>query len=173
MSTTTSDTEVEGSIVHVIHTTYNDTDSTYERTVLALATKDDLSLAVDEDDEDIALAAERRTRRYRTRNTIDLEVASVIDVDMEAAEAVGIVDADGKLDFTKANRRIDSSDDEYIEIAYFSDESTDIVDAELVHRFEDLELTSPEIDPSATPPLLSWTWWVEGTVHLSYDPSQE
>lgn len=164
MSTTT-DTEVEGSIVHVIHV--DDTDTEPVRTVLALATKDDLDISIDEDDEDFDLASERRTRRYRTNNTVDLEVTSVIDVDMEAAELVGIVDAEGKLDFSKEARKIDG--DEYVEIAYFDSENADYIDAELVHRFEDLELTGPEVNPSETPPLLSWTWMVEGDVHLAYD----
>ena len=173
MATTTNDNEVEGSIVHVIHAEWDDTNAVYDRTVLALTTKDDLSVSIDESDESFDLASERRTRRYRTNNTIDLEVSSAIDVDMAAAERIGIVNADGELTFDSAARKIGYDTDEHIEIAYYNAESTDILDAELVHRFSDCELTNPEIDPSSTPPLLSWTWMVDGTAHLNYDPSTE
>lgn len=173
MATTTTDAEVEGSIVHIIHAVWDDTNSVYDRTVLALATKDDLSISVDESDESLDLASERRTRRYRTNNTVDLEVSSAIDVDMEAAELIGIVDADGRLTFDSSSRKVGFGTDEHIEVAYYNTESTDILDAELVHRFSDCKLTNPEIDPSSTPPLLSWTWMVEGDAHLAYDPSTE
>lgn len=166
---TTADNEVEGSIVHVIHVDESTTEPT--RTVLALATKDDLSLSIDESNESFDPAAQRRTRRYRTNNTADLEVASAIDVDMEAMELVGLVDSNGTITFDSGARRISSDDDEYVEIAYFSAENSNYADAELVHRLEDVEATSPEVDPSATPPLLSWTWWIEGTIHFAYDDS--
>ena len=161
---TTTDQEVEGSIVHVIHIDNSGTDPV--RTVLALATKDDLSVSVDEDNEDFNPAAERRTRRYRTNGTADLEVASVIDVDMEALELIGLVDSNGNVTFDTTDRRIESPD-EYIELAYFTDEGQDYANAELIHRFEDLELTSPEIDPSSTPPVTSWTWWIEGAIKFN------
>lgn len=176
MVETTSDAEVEGPLVYVIHAVWNDTDVAYDRTVLSLCTKDDLSFSVDEDDESVELSSERRSRRYRTHNTADLEVASVLDVDMEAAELIGVVDSDGSVTFDSDARRItaDGDQEEHIELAYATEEGlTDILNAELVHRFSDLELTSPEIDPSATPPLLSWTWWVEGDIQLAYDASTE
>lgn len=165
-----SDTEVKGPLVYVIHVDESGVDPV--RTVLALATKDDISFTVDEDDEQFDLASERRSRRYRTNNTADLEVSSVIDVDMEAAALIGIVDGTtGALTFDEADRELLAANDEYIELAYGNDEPlAAIADAELIHRFEDLELTSPEIDPSSTPPLMSWTWWVEGAVQLDYTP---
>ncbi|WP_323192418.1 hypothetical protein [Halostella sp. PRR32] len=158
--------EVEGSIVHVIHVDDSGTDPV--RTVLALATKDDISVTIDEDNEDFNAAAERRTRRYRTNGTADLEVASAIDVDMEAMKLAGLVDSNGDVTFDTTDRRIEAPD-EYVEIAYFRDEAQDYANAELVHRFHDVEATSPEVDPSATPPLLSWTWWVESTIEFNAD----
>jgi hypothetical protein len=163
-NTSTTDAEVEGSIVHVIHIDNTGTDPV--RTVLALATKDDLSISVDEDSEDFNPAAERRTRRYRTNGTADLEVTSVIDVDMEALELIGLTDSNGDVTFDTADRRIESPD-YYIELAYFTDEGQGYSNAELIHRFEDLELTSPEIDPSETPPVTSWTWWIEGAIEFN------
>jgi len=68
MATTdlSTETEVEGSIVNVIHVDNSGTDPA--RTVLALATKEDTSISIDEDDDDFDTGAERRTRRYRTNN---------------------------------------------------------------------------------------------------------
>ena len=165
---TTQATEVEGSVVYVIHVDESETEPV--RTAISLLTKDDLDFSVDEDEEDLELAAERRTRRYRTNNTVDLEVGSPIDIDMEAAELVGIADADddGRLTFGTEQRRLRPEDDEYIEIAYFNEEGLDYSDAELVHRFEDVEAINPEIDMSETPPVLGWTWIVHGDIWLDY-----
>jgi hypothetical protein len=163
---TTQGSEIEGSIVHVIH--IDDSGTEPVRTVLALATKDDISLSIDEDNEDFNPAAERRTRRYRTNGTAELEVASAIDIDMEAMELVGLVDSNGDITFDTFDRRLEAPD-EYIELAYFTDEGQDYTNAELIHRFHDVEATSPEVDPSATPPLLSWTWWVESTIEFNAD----
>lgn len=177
MATTTNDTKVEGSVAAVIHLTYNDTDLVWERTVLALTTKDDLSATVDEDDESIDLSTRRRTQRHRTNNTVDVEVTSAVAPDVEVLTLVGVVDADGNLETGTAARTVDSADDEYIELAYFDYEpdfgAVDVVaDSELLHRFADCELTSPEIDPSETPITASWTWWVDGTftVNATGDP---
>lgn len=173
MTDVTNTTEVEGSLVSVIHVDESGEDP--ERTVLALADKENLSTTVDEDDEDFNPGSERTTRRYRTNNTTDLEVQGAISPDLEALELVGIVDAEGKISFDSADRKILEEDDEYIELAYWNHEpdfeTVDVVeDSELLSRFADLELTSPEVDPSETPPQVSWTWWVNGGYWLNYEP---
>ena len=167
---TTQATEVEGSVVYVIHVDESGAEDV--RTAISLLTKDDLELTIDEDEEELDLASERRTRRYRTHNTADLEVSQPFDVDLEAAELAGIVDNadDGRLTFGTNARRLRPEDDEYIEIAYFNEENLDYEQAELVHRFEDVEAMSPEIDMSEVPPILGWTWIVHGTIYLDYTP---
>ncbi|MDJ1434773.1 hypothetical protein [Halostagnicola sp. A-GB9-2] len=171
--TETNDNEVEGSCVAVMHVDDSGTDP--ERTVLALATKDDLSVPIDEDNEDYNPGSQRRTRRYRTNNTVDLEVQTAIAPELEALELVGIADEEGKVTFAKSDREILEEDDEYVELAYFDHqpdfESVDVVeDSELLSRFADLELTSPEFDPSETPVQVSWTWWVEGGYWINWAP---
>ena len=163
---TTNETEVEGSMVHVIHVDDSGTETV--RTVLALAGRDDISLSTDEDEEDFQLAATRRKRRYRVGNTVDVEVASAIDVDTEAMELVGLVDADGTMSFATEDRRLRPEDDEYIEIAYGNYEGFAYADAELVHRLEDVELANPEVDMGSIPPIVSWTWWVHDAIHFAY-----
>ena len=150
--------EVSGELVHVVHV-----DSSGNRTLLALATKDGLSIGTDESTEDVDIGAETRTRRYRTSNAPTLEVESVIAVDTSAAEQVGLVDTDGKLTFDKSNRRLE---DGHILIEYYSSEGDPAVD--FGHRFDDVEATGVEIDPSSTPPVLSWTWNVHGPAWLRY-----
>lgn len=172
MADITNDLEVEGSIVSVIHCDESGADPV--RTVLGLCTKDDLSVTIDESNEDFNPASERRTRRFRTNNTIDVEVASAIAPDLEALELIGVTDSDGKITFNSSDRQTGA--DEYLEVAYFADEpdfsAADIpADSELLHRFADCEVTSPEIDPSATPPTASWTFWVEGDAWIDYSPS--
>lgn len=172
MADITNDLEVEGSIVSVIHCDESGTDPV--RTVLGLCTKDDLSVSVDESDDSFDPGSQRRTKRIRTSNTIDVEVASAIAPDLEALELIGVADADGKITFDSSDRK--TGEDEYLEVAYFADEpdfdAVDIpADAELLHRFHDCEVTSPEIDPSSTPPTASWTTWVEGDAWIDYTPS--
>ncbi|GAB3669557.1 hypothetical protein [Halopiger thermotolerans] len=172
MADITNNLEVEGSVVSVVHCDESGTDPV--RTVLGLCTKDDLSVTIDESNEDFNPGSERRTRRFRTDNTIDVEVVSAIAPDLEALSKIGVVDSDGKITFDKSDREVNG--DEYIEIAYFADEpdfsTADIpADSELLHRFADCELTSPEVDPSSTPPTASWTWWVEGDAWIDYVPS--
>ena len=158
----TNENEVTGNLVHVTHVDESGTDPV--ETVLALTTKDGLEFSTDEDEEDINLSSERRTRRYRTHNTADLSVESLVAVDMEAAEMVGIVDSNGKLDFSEASRRL--GPEEAIHIEYYSDEGA--TSAELVHRFEDCEAANPEVDIGNNPPLMSWDWIVHGDVYLNY-----
>lgn len=170
MSVSTNDAEVEGSIVHVIHAQWNDTDSVYDRTVLALVERDNLTMTVEESEAEFNPAAERRTRRYRTNNTVNVEISSAVAADLEAMELIGLVDANGDLDFATSSRRLDpmEGDGEFIEIAYFDAEGLTFADAELVHRLEDVESTSPEIDITEAPPTVSWTMWVHGAVQFAY-----
>ncbi|OIB56601.1 hypothetical protein [Natrialba sp. SSL1] len=178
----TSDLEVEGSQVLVFHADESGTDPEY--TGLALADKDDLSIPIDEDDEDFNPGATRRTRRYRTNNTVDAEVSSAIATDLSGLEKIGVAveDENGMaITFKTEDRRIGYGNDEWVGMAYFKDDvlkrlkagdEIDLLeDSELCHRLDDLELTSPEIDPSETPPQVSWTWWVEGDpIYIDYYP---
>ncbi|WP_049925367.1 hypothetical protein [Halopiger goleimassiliensis] len=174
MAEITNELEVEGSTVSVIHVDESETEPV--RTILAHCTKEDLSVTIDEDDEDFNPGSFRRTKRYRTNNTIDIEVTSAIAPDLDALEKIGAVDSDGKVTFSGEDRKIQAADDEFIEIAYFDHKpdytSVDVeADSELLHRAEDCELTSPEVDPSQTPPTASWTWWVEGDFYIDYSSS--
>ena len=69
-------------------------------------------------------------------------------------------------------------EEKYVEVAYLADElpsdlsTFDVVaDTELLHRFGDCKLMSPEIDPSSTPPMASWEWAVEGEKYIDYNPA--
>lgn len=175
--TPTNDTKVEGSIVAVMHVTYDDTAAEWQRTVLALANKDDLSVSVDEDDEDFDAAIRRRTQRHRTNNTIDVEVTSAVSPEVEELELVGIANVDGEFETSTDARKIREADNEYVEIAYFNFEpdfeTVDIVaDSELLHRFADCEATNPGFNPDGTPITFEWTWWVDGmfTIAATGDP---
>lgn len=167
MSARTTNDEVTGSIIHVLHVDESGLDPV--RTLLALVTKEDLNLTIEDESEDFNPAAERRTRRIRTNNTVDLEAATPFAADMSAMELIGFVDANGQLATDPETRRLRPEDNEYIEIAYQTTEGATYADAELVHRFEDVEFTSPEVDLSASPPITSFTAWVHGNVYLAYD----
>lgn len=172
MADITNELEVEGSITAVIHCDESGADPV--RTVLGLCTKDDLSVSVDESDDDFNPGSQRRTKRFRTNNTVDVEITSAIAPGLEALEMIGVADSDGKLTFDSSDRKVNG--DEYLEIAYFADKpdysAVDVpTDSELLHRFADCEVTSPEVDPSATPPTVSFTAWVEGDFWINYQPS--
>ena len=163
----TNDVEVEGSLAHLIHV--DDSGEDPVRTLLALTAREELNLTTDENDESFEPAHERRTRRYRLHNTADLEVGSAIDADLEAFELVGLVDSDGAMTFDTESRRLRPEDDEYIELAYGTAEGFAFGDAELVHRFEDVELVNPEVDMGSVPPLVSWTWWIHGAIQFAFN----
>lgn len=176
----TNDSEVEGSQVAVILADESGSDP--ERSVLALATKEDLSTSFDEDSEDFSLGSERQTRQYRTNHTFTVEVTSALAADLEAMTEIGLAtDDDDGIEFSTEteDRRIGFGDDKYVEIAYLADElpsdlsDFDVIeDTELLHRFGDLKLMNPEIDPSSTPPMASWEWAVEGEKYIDYDPAE-
>lgn len=169
MSSTELSTEdkLEGSIVNVIYVDASGTDPS--RTVLALATKDDLSVTIDESTESFDKAIRRRTERIRTANEIDIEVSQAVSTDHSGLQKVGLVDSDGKLVFDDESRDLGS--DEYIELAYSSSEidyTTDPGPADFaqVHRAGDVEIMAGDIDPSSTPPTISFTVMVEGDLEL-------
>lgn len=166
MSASTTNDEVAGPIIHVLHVDESGTDPV--RTLLALFTKEDLTLTIEDESEDFNPAAERRTRRIRTNNTVDLEGSTPFAADMSAMELIGFADTNGKLTFDPASRRLRPSDNEFIELAYQTTENATYADAELVHRLEDVEFTSPEVDLSASPPLTSFTAWIHGDVWFNY-----
>lgn len=169
MADLTNETEVEGSLVAIIHVDESTTEPT--RTVLALTTKDDLSIPIEEENEDFNLGIKRRNKRIRTSNTIDIEVTTAMATDLSALEQLGIVDSDGKILFDSEGRQLGT--DQYLEVAYFADEPdfssvTLPADAELTHRGADVEIANPEVDPSATPPTVSLVAWVHGDFWLNY-----
>lgn len=153
--------------MHVLHV--DESGSEPVRTLLALFPKEDLTLTIEDESEDFNPAAERRTRRIRTNNTADLEGATPFAMDMSAMDLIGFVDSNGKFTSDPADRRLRPEDNEFIEIAYQTTEGAAYADAELVHRFEDVEFTSPEVDMSASPPITSFTAWVHGDIWFSYD----
>ena len=172
MSTTdtSTETEITGSIVNVIYVDDSGTDPT--RTVLALCTKDDLGITIDESTESFDPANVRRTQRYRTNNQIDIEVSSAISTDLADLQKIGLVDDSGNIDFTDESR--DLGTDEYIEIGYSDaelDYSTDPgpSDYEMTHRASDVEIMAGDIDPSAVPPTVSFTVMVEGELTIDAD----
>lgn len=171
MSTTDRSTEqeIEGSVVFIVHCDESGTDPV--RTILALTDEDALSLSVDEDETSFNPAGNRSTQRYRTNHTVDLEAGSLIDVDFQALELVGLVDSStGEMTFDTASRKIDSSNSMYLEVGYatLDDDNITASDFDLVHRFHDAELSSPEIDISSTPPVVSWTWMIHGDIIFDY-----
>lgn len=165
---TSTEDEVQGSIVNVILVDNSGTDPV--RTVLALTTKGDLSVSISESTESFDLAAQRRTERYRTNNEIDIEVSKAISTDQAALEDLGLVDADGAIDFSDASRELGA--DKFLEIGYSDDEldySTDPgpADFELLHRASDVEIMAGDIDPSGTPPTISFTAMVHGDLEFA------
>ena len=169
MADITNEVEVEASMVAIVHVDDSGTDPV--RTVLGLTTKDDLSIPIEEENEDFNPSTERRTRRIRTTNTIDIEVSTAMAPDLEALELVGIADSNGKITFDSSDR--DLGPDVYIEVAYFADEPDFSAvaipaDTELTPRAGDVEIANPEVDPSASPAMMSFTAWVEGDFWVSY-----
>lgn len=166
----TTETEVEGAILAFVHVDESGTDPV--RTVCALTTKEDLTITIEEDNEDFNPAYQRRTRRIRTNNTIDIELSTALAPDLSALSLLGIADSDGKVTFDSSDRKL-LAPDEFVEIGYFSDEpdfaTIDMVaDSELLHRFSDVEIANPEVDPSASPPTVSLVGWVEGDFWIDY-----
>jgi len=172
MSTTDTSTEdeVEGSVVNVIYV--DNSGSEVVRTVLALATKDDLSISIDEGTESFDPANVRRTQRHRTNNEIDIEVASALSTDLADLQLIGLVDDSGAITFDTDDRELGA--DEYLEIAYSADDldySDDPgpADFEMVHRASDVEIVAGDIDPSSVPPTVSFTAMVEGELTVDAD----
>lgn len=163
----TNNDEVAAPIVHVLHVDESGTDPV--RTLLSLVTKEDLTVTGEDENEEFNPAAERRTRRIPTNNTYDLEMATPFAADLSAMELIGFADSNGKLATDPDGRALKPSNDEYLEVAYQTTEGASYADAELVHRFEDVQFVSPEIDLSATPPITSMTAWIEGDIWLNYN----
>ena len=168
----TSDDEISAELVHVVHV--DESSGEPQRTYLALADRDGLSVSIDGDNESFRPAAETRERRYKTSETVDIEVTSPRDRDDELLETLGLVDDDGKLQLRGGETVVDSDDDEYIELIYFDRNNPNgIDDAQTIDRYADVKLGNDiEWEVSETPPLLSWTWWVEGDIWLGYEDEE-
>jgi hypothetical protein len=171
MATTdpSTETEIAGQLVDVIHVDNSGTDPV--RTVLALATKDDLSVSFDEGTESFDVAIERRTKRFRTSNQIDVEITKAISTDLSALDTLGVVDSSnsGAIDFSDASRELGT--DVYIELGFHADEldyTTDPgpTDYDQTHRLSDVETMLNDIDPSAVPPTVALTLMVEGDYEM-------
>jgi len=182
----TSELEAEGSNILVAIATWNETDSAYDRTVLALATKEDTSVTIDEDTEDFNVGGDRRTKRYRTNNEITIEVTQAVATDLSALAELGIADKDAtdgvKVNFSTEDRRIgfEDSNPSALEIGIFKDSVLDeaandnidmIADSELLHRAEGVKIMAGDVDPSATPETVEFEGMVEGDFWLDYDGS--
>lgn len=165
----TNTTEVEGPIASVIHV--DDTGAEVSRTVLGLTTRDALEVNIDEDEVDWDPSTQRRTKRIRTNNTIDIEVESAFATDLEAVDLIGIADAadDGRVTFDNDDRKW--GDDIYIELAFFGDEpdfdTVDIIeDAEVVYRGSEVETANLDMNAGDVPPMWTATFWIEGDLWL-------
>ena len=180
----TTDMEVEGSTVLVFHATGNSTDSSYDRKALALVNKDDLSVTIDEDTEDFNPGGERRTRTYRTNNTVEFEATTALANDLSALEEIGIADSgatDGvAANFSTEDRRIGFADSNpaALEFGFFKDEQLQnakdgnldaIADSEILMRGEGVKIMAGDVDPSATPVTASFSGMIEGTYYFDYD----
>lgn len=158
----TTETEVQGSIVHVVHRDNSGTDPV--DTVLALTTSDGIGeLTVEEEEQTVNLSRVRRTKRYRGANAPVIEIESLLDVDMEAASLLGITDGNGNLSFDDSDRRL--GEDNAIRLEYYADEGAST--PELVHELVDVETVNPSVNPSETPPIMGWTFWIHGPITLN------
>lgn len=167
-----SEAQVEGPILALVHVDESSTEPT--RTVLLHATRDDATLTVEEENEDFNPAAMRRTNRVATNNTVDFEIGTGVTTEGQALELLGIQDTDGQVTFDNSARQL--GEDVYIEVHFFGDEPdySSIAlpaDSELTYRFGDVEVRNPEVDASATPPVVSMTMWIEGDLYLNYTES--
>lgn len=152
--TTTNNNEIQGSIVNIAHVV----DGT--KRVLALTTWDDLNFEVNEEEETAQVTTDRRTKRIRGSNAPVLEVSSLIAVDLDALEEMGLVDSDGAFLSSTSSRELDGA----IHLEYYSEE--DGTEDEKTDRFEEVESVNLSINPSETPPVASWTFWIHGKVKL-------
>jgi len=182
--TVTSDTEVEGSTLLIMHATWNETDTAYDRTVLALADKDEVSITVDEDEETWSPSGEKRNRGYITGEDVEFEIGVVEAEDLSALDKLGIVDttaSDGvRFNNTPDARRIgfEDSNPAAIEFGLFKgdqlqnakDDNLDaIADSELLKRCEGVKIRAGDSDLSSTPVLSSISARVEGAYYYDYD----
>lgn len=147
--------EIQGNLVNVVHVDDND-----EKTLLSLTTRDSLSFETGEDNETANVSTKKRTKRVRTHNEPVLEVESLLAVDLDALEQIGVVDQDGKLTTAPGSRKIPGA----IHLEYQEGESG--TEGEKTHRFEDVEATDLNIDASSTPPIAGWTWLIHGGVRI-------
>ena len=182
--TTTTDEEVEASTVLVFHATWNETDSSYDRKVLALVDKDDLSITIDENEETWTTGGEKRERSYITEESIEFEATTAIANDLTGLVEVGIADdsdADGiAFDNSTGSRRIGFGDSNpaAIEFGLFKDDQLQnakdqnldaIADSEVLKRMEGVKIRAGDIDASSTPVTASFSGKVEGKLYFDYD----
>ena len=175
MTSLSTQTEVEGSLVSVLLAEYDDASTEWTRTVLSQATKEDLSISFDESSEEFDQGSFRRNKRYRVSNTIDVEIATAVATDLDALESLGVVNSNGKATWDTDSRRITNGGDtqQALELAYWKDEpdfsSVDVeADSEILNRFTDVKVVVEDLDPSSTPPLMSLMMWVEGGFWFDY-----
>jgi hypothetical protein len=180
----TTDTEVEGNTLLIMHATWNETDSKYDRKVLALADKDEVTITVDDEEENWSPSGEKRNRGYITGEDVEFEIGVVEAEDLSALDELGIVDteaSDGvKFNNSTADRRIGFSDSNpaAIEFGLFKDDQLQnakdanldaIADSELLKRCEGVKIRAGESDLSSTPVMSSISARVEGDYYYDYD----
>jgi hypothetical protein len=173
MADLTTDDAVTGSQVAITHVDDSGTDPV--RTVLALAAKDDLTVTIEDEEEDFNPAARYATRRYIVSGTIDIEVSSAVATDLSQLELLSISDSNDQLNRQPGDRRIGADGNAYVEFAFFDGEpdfgSVDLVaDSEILMRFGDVQIANPEVDASASPIMVSFQGWVSGEMYFDYVP---
>jgi len=179
----TSDTAVEGSTLLIMHATWNETESTYDRKVLALTDKDEVSITVGEDEETWSPSGEKRNRGYITAEDVEFEIGVVEAEDLSALDELGIVDTettDGvKFNNTTDARRIgfEDSNPAAIEFGLFKDDQLQnakddnldaIADSEVLKRCEGVKIRAGDSDLSSTPVMNSISARVEGAYYFDY-----
>lgn len=161
MATRTNNETVDARVVNVAVVPEDGAD----KQVLALVEREEVSLSIDEEDEDFEPATETRTRRIPTTEEVTIELGGAIDVDAEALEVLGFVDAEGKY-IRDGGRRAAEVYIEYIDVDDWEAEP------ELVHRAEDVEWKLDGID-AESPAQFEAEGNVEGDLYLAYEEEAE
>jgi len=166
----TLEDEIKGQLVQidVVEVDSSEAEPVETSNVLSLVTEDSMSFSIDEDTEEQTLANIRRTRRYRTHNTVDFSFDQLIAIDLSALEQLNLVDEDGKLNFDETRRLNEDLVEDVevvIDINYLKNEAGDI---EHTHRLHDVEVYNLDIEMGSTPPVTSIEMMVHGDIELDH-----
>jgi hypothetical protein len=154
-----STTELSGAFLEIVKVT--DPDGTASVVTLGFTT-DDVEVSVSEDEASAEGHSDRRRKRRRTYNEVELTVSSFVEPTLETLDEAGIIDSanSGALQFDTESRTWDAC-----LIRVYEDEED--ASPALIHRFDEVEWSMPDglTYPSdfATAGL---TGWVHGSVQL-------